>query len=179
MAKKVSKGRKPSKKTSSRRKPVNKSASRPLTLASLSNLRPPRGSRHRKVRVGRGIGSKLGKTSGSGDKGQKSRRGYSRRRGFEGGQMPLHRRMPKRGFHNPFSVEYSVLNLEELNVFPAGETVTPELLRAHGFVRRSRDRIKVLGDGELTTKIAIHAHAFSASAKDKITKAGGTFEVVA
>jgi large subunit ribosomal protein L15 len=179
MAKKVSKGRKPSKKTSSRRKPANKSASRPLTLASLSNLRPPRGSRHRKVRVGRGIGSKLGKTSGSGDKGQKSRRGYSRRRGFEGGQMPLHRRMPKRGFHNPFSVEYSVLNLEELNVFPAGETVTPELLRAHGFVRRSRDRIKVLGDGELTTKIAIHAHAFSASAKDKISKAGGTFEVVA
>jgi len=179
MAKKVSKGRKPAKKSSNRRKPANKSASRPLTLESLSNLRPPRGSRHRKVRVGRGIGSKLGKTSGSGDKGQKSRRGYSRRRGFEGGQMPLHRRMPKRGFHNPFSVEYSVLNLEELNVFPSGETVTPELLRAHGFVRRSRDRIKVLGDGELTTKIAIHAHAFSASAKDKITKAGGTFEVVA
>jgi len=179
MAKKVSKGRKPAKKSSNRRKPANRSASRPLTLASLSNLRPPRGSRHRKVRVGRGIGSKLGKTSGSGDKGQKSRRGYSRRRGFEGGQMPLHRRMPKRGFHNPFSVEYSVLNLEELNVFPSGETVTPELLRAHGFVRRSRDRIKVLGDGELTTKIAIHAHAFSASAKDKITKAGGTFEVVA
>ncbi len=179
MAKKVSKGRKPAKKSSNRRKPASKSDARALTLASLSNLRPPRGSRHRKVRVGRGIGSKLGKTSGSGDKGQKSRRGYSRRRGFEGGQMPLHRRMPKRGFHNPFSVEYSVLNLEELNVFPSGETVTPELLRAHGFVRRSRDRIKVLGDGELTTKIAIHAHAFSASAKDKITKAGGTFEVVA
>jgi large subunit ribosomal protein L15 len=179
MAKKFTKGRKPSKKTSSRRKPASKSAPRALTLASLSNLRPPRGSRHRKVRVGRGIGSKLGKTSGSGDKGQKSRRGYSRRRGFEGGQMPLHRRMPKRGFHNPFSVEYSVLNLEELNVFPAGETVTPELLRAHGFVRRRRDRVKILGDGELTTKLAIHAHAFSASAKDKITKAGGTFEVVA
>jgi large subunit ribosomal protein L15 len=179
MAKKVSKGRKPAKKTSNRRKPASKSTPRALTLASLSNLRPPRGSRHRKVRVGRGMGSKLGKTSGSGDKGQKSRRGYSRRRGFEGGQMPLHRRMPKRGFHNLFSVEYSVLNLEELNVFPAGETVTPELLRAHGFVRRSRDRIKILGDGELTTKIAIHAHAFSASAKEKITKAGGTFEVVA
>jgi large subunit ribosomal protein L15 len=179
MAKKASRGRKPAKKTSSRRKPASKSASRPLTLASLSNLRPPRGSRHRKVRVGRGMGSKLGKTSGSGDKGQKSRRGYSRRRGFEGGQMPLHRRMPKRGFHNPFSVEYSVLNIEELNVFPAGETVTPDLLRAHGFVRRSHDRVKILGDGELTTKIAIHAHAFSASAKDKITKAGGTFEVVA
>ena len=179
MAKKILKSRKKSKKISSRRKPASKAAPRELTLASLSNLRPPRGSRHRKVRVGRGIGSKLGKTSGSGDKGQKSRRGYSRRRGFEGGQMPLHRRMPKRGFHNPFSVEYSILNLAELNVFPAGETVTPELLRAHGFVRRSHDRIKILGDGELTTKLAIHAHAFSASAKDKITKAGGSFEVVA
>jgi large subunit ribosomal protein L15 len=179
MAKKILKSRKKSKKISSRRKPASKAAPRELTLASLSNLRPPKGSRHRKVRVGRGIGSKLGKTSGSGDKGQKSRRGYSRRRGFEGGQMPLHRRMPKRGFHNPFGVEYSILNLAELNVFPAGETVTPELLRAHGFVRRSHDRIKILGDGELTTKLAIHAHAFSASAKDKITKAGGSFEVVA
>jgi large subunit ribosomal protein L15 len=146
---------------------------------TLANLHPPAGSRKKKVRVGRGIGSKLGKTSGSGNKGQKSRRGYSRRRGFEGGQMPLHRRMPKRGFHNPFGVSYSVVNLEELNVFPAGETVTPELLRAHGFVRRATDPIKVLGDGELTSKLAIHAHAFSASAKEKITKAGGTFEVVA
>src|SRR6202140_1263699 len=146
---------------------------------NLETLRPPRGSRKRKVRVGRGIGSKLGRTSGKGNKGQKSRRGYSRRRGFEGGQMPLHRRMPKRGFHNPFGVTYSVVNLAELNVFPAGETVTPELLRAHGFVRRATDPIKVLGDGELTTKLAIHAQAFSASAKEKITKAGGTFEVVA
>jgi large subunit ribosomal protein L15 len=145
----------------------------------LSNLRPPRGSRIRKVRVGRGMGSKLGKTAGAGNKGQKSRRGYSRRRGFEGGQMPLHRRMPKRGFHNPFGVTYEVLNLESLNVFPAGETVTPELLRAHGFIRSKAHRIKVLGDGELTAKLAIHAHAFSASAKEKITKAGGTFEVVA
>jgi large subunit ribosomal protein L15 len=146
---------------------------------TLSNLQPPAGSRKRKVRVGRGMGSKLGKTAGAGNKGQKSRRGYSRRRGFEGGQMPLHRRMPKRGFHNPFGVTYSVVNLEELNVFPAGETVTPDLLRAHGFVRRATDMIKVLGDGALTTKLAIHAHAFSASAKEKITAAGGTFEVVA
>src|ERR1700751_6235243 len=92
---------------------------------NLSNLKPARGSRHRKVRVGRGIGSKLGRTSGKGNKGQKSRRGYSRRRGFEGGQMPLHRRLPKRGFHNPFGETYSVLNLEELNVFPAGETGAP------------------------------------------------------
>jgi len=146
---------------------------------SLSVLHPPKGSRKRKVRVGRGMGSKLGKTAGSGNKGQKSRRGYSRRRGFEGGQMPLHRRIPKRGFHNPFGVSYSVVNLEELNVFPAGETVTPELLRAHGFIRSATDPIKVLGDGELKTKLTIHAHAFSAAAKEKITKAGGTFEVVA
>src|ERR1700730_12215982 len=168
MAKKVSDGRK-----------ASKSAAPHKATFSLSNLKPPKGSRHRKVRVGRGIGSKLGKTSGSGDKGQESSRGYLRRSGFEMDELQPTRRMPKRGFHNPFSVEYSVLNLEELNVFPAGETVTPELLRAHGFVRRSRDRIKVLGDGELTTKLAIHAHAFSESAKEKITKAGGTFEVVA
>jgi len=166
------------KKTRSR-KAAAKSGERQQPVAALSNLHPPKGSRHRKVRVGRGMGSKLGKTSGSGDKGQKSRRGYSRRRGFEGGQMPLHRRMPKRGFHNPFGVTYSVINLEELNVFPAGETITPELLRAHGFVRSATDPVKILGDGELKNKLVIHAQAFSASAKDKITKAGGTFEVVA
>jgi len=125
------------------------------------------------------LGSKLGKTAGAGNTGQKSRRGFSRRRGFDGGQLPLHRRFPKRGFHNPFGVSYSVVNLEELNVFPAGETVTPDLLRAHGFIRRATDPIKVLGDGELKTKLTIHAHAFSATAKEKITKAGGSFEVVA
>jgi len=155
---------------------TKKDSKRPV---SLSTLGPAKGSRKKKVRVGRGMGSKLGKTSGSGNKGQKSRRGYSRRRGFEGGQMPLHRRIPKRGFHNPFEVNYSVVNIEELNVFPAGETVTPELLRAHGFVRRAKDPIKVLGDGELKNKITVHAHAFSASAKEKITAAGGSFEVVA
>ena len=168
-----------------RRDPRKRGRHKPATPATkqhrtftLGNLHPPAGSRIRKVRVGRGIGSKLGKTAGAGNKGQQSRRGYSRRRGFEGGQMPLHRRTPKRGFHNPFGVTYSVVNLQELNVFPAGETVTPDLLRAHGFVR-SADPIKVLGDGELKNKLAIHAHAFSASAKEKIAKAGGTFEVVA
>jgi len=144
---------------------------------SLSTLRPPRGSRKKKVRVGRGMGSKLGKTAGAGNKGQKSRRGYSRRRGFEGGQMPLHRRIPKRGFHNPFGSTFAVINIEELNAFPAGETVTPDLLRAHGFVRTT-EQVKILGDGELKTKLAVHAHAFSASAKEKITKAGGSFEVL-
>src|SRR5690348_18025663 len=164
MAEKASKGGKSARKKGGRKAAGARAAGTRPGL-TLSNLRPPAGSRHRKVRVGRGIGSKLGKTSGSGDKGQKSRRGYSRRRGFEGGQMPLHRRMPKRGFHNPFGVTYSVVNLEELNVFPAGETVTPDLLRAHGFVRRVTDPIKVLGDGELKTKLAIHAHAFSADRK--------------
>lgn len=158
---------------------ADKKKNKEHNMVSLSNLGPPKGSRKKKVRVGRGMGSKLGKTAGAGNKGQKSRRGYSRRRGFEGGQMPLHRRIPKRGFHNPFGVSYSVVNLEELNVFPAGETVTPDLLRAHGFIRRATDPIKVLGDGELKTKLIIHAHAFSATAKEKITKAGGSFEVVA
>src|SRR5215471_11698864 len=129
----------PKKKSSGTRKRGQHKPATPATKERRSftraNLHPPGGSRTRKVRVGRGMGSKLGKTAGAGNKGQKSRRGYSRRRGFEGGQMPLHRRMPKRGFHNPFGKEYAVLNLEELNVFPAGETVTPDLLRAHGFVR--------------------------------------------
>ena len=146
---------------------------------ALSNLRPPRGSRIKKFRVGRGMGSKLGKTSGAGNKGQKSRRGYSRRRGFEGGQNPLHRRMPKRGFHNPFGLEYAVINVQDLNAFPSGETVTPDLLRAHGFVRGNGCRVKVLGDGELKNKLTVHAHAFSASAREKIAKAGGSAEVVA
>src|SRR5579859_4145222 len=172
------------KKTASR--PRKRGQHKPATPAStskdrrvftLADLHPPAGSRIRKVRVGRGIGSKLGKTSGSGNKGQKSRRGYSRRRGFEGGQMPLHRRIPKRGFHNLFGVTYSVVNLEELNAFPAGETVTPDLLRAHGFVRTT-EQVKILGDGELKAKLTVHAHAFSASAKEKITKAGGSFEVL-
>ena len=154
-----------------------KKTSEKKPVVSLSTLRPPRGSRKKKVRVGRGMGSKLGKTAGSGNKGQKSRRGYSRRRGFEGGQMPLHRRIPKRGFHNPFGSTYAVINIEELNSFPAGETVTPDLLRAHGFVRTT-EQVKILGDGELKTKLAVHAHAFSASAKEKITKAGGSFEVL-
>lgn len=160
-------------------KPKSNKPKRAASSYSLSTLSPAKGSRKKHVRVGRGMGSKLGKTAGSGNKGQKSRRGYSRRRGFEGGQMPLHRRIPKRGFHNPFEVNYSVVNIEELNVFPTGETVTPDLLRAHGFVRRAKDPIKVLGDGELKNKITVHAHAFSASAKEKITKAGGSFEVVA
>src|SRR5690349_21952358 len=112
---------------------------------TLSNLKPARGSRHRKVRVGRGMGSKMGKTSGAGNKGQQSRRGYSRRAGFEGGQMPLHRRLPKRGFSSPFPKEFTVVNVETLNAFAAGDTVTPELLTERGIVRVPRAGIKVLG----------------------------------
>lgn len=148
-------------------------------VVGLSNLKPPKGSRHRKVRVGRGIGSKLGKTAGAGNKGQKSRTGFSRRPGFEGGQMPLHRRIPKRGFHNPFGREYSVVNVEQLNAFPAGETVTPDSLREHGLVRRAGNLIKILGDGVLKNKLTVQAHAFSESARQKIAAAGGSFEVVA
>lgn len=142
----------------------------------LHELRPPRGSRRRKVRVGRGIGSKLGKTAGRGNKGQKSRTGYSRRLGFEGGQMPLHRRLPKRGFNNPFGTDFAVVNVGMLNAFAANETVTPETLRARGLVRRSRRPVKILGDGELNTPLLVRAHAFSRSAEQKIVRAGGRIE---
>jgi len=143
---------------------------------TLSNLKPPRGSRHRKVRVGRGIGSKLGKTSGAGNKGQKSRKGYSQRPGFEGGQMPLHRRIPKRGFHNPFGTDYAVVNLESLNIFAAGDVVTPDSLRGRGLTRSASRPVKILGDGELNTSLTVRAHAFSKSAEEKIARAGGKIE---
>src|SRR5579862_5347946 len=146
-------------------------------VPTLSNLKPARGSRHRKVRVGRGMGSKLGKTSGAGNKGQQSRRGYSRRPGFEGGQMPLHRRLPKRGFSAPFSKSFAVVNVESLNAFAAGDVVTPELLAQHGILRGKSD-VKVLGDGELKVALTVKAHAFSKSALDKIAQAGGKTEVL-
>jgi len=145
---------------------------------SLSNLKPPRGSRHRKVRVGRGMGSKLGKTSGAGNKGQQSRRGYSRRAGFEGGQMPLHRRLPKRGFSSPFPKSFAVVNVEALNAFAAGETITPESLAGRGIVRALRDGVKILGDGDLRVAVTVRAHAFSKSAQEKIAAAGGKTEVL-
>ncbi len=144
----------------------------------LSNLRPPRGSRHRKVRVGRGMGSKMGKTAGAGNKGQQSRRGYSRRPGFEGGQMPLHRRLPKRGFHSLHHKEYAIVNVEMLNAFAAGETVTPDTLEARGIIHVRRDGIKILGDGDLKVALTVHAHKFSRSAEQKITSAGGKVEVL-
>ncbi|MGB6484180.1 MAG: 50S ribosomal protein L15 [Candidatus Acidiferrales bacterium] len=144
----------------------------------LSNLKPPRGSRHRKVRVGRGMGSKLGKTAGAGNKGQQSRRGYSRRPGFEGGQMPLHRRIPKRGFHSPFHKRYAIVNVEMLNAFQAGDVVTPDALEGRGIIHVRHDGVKILGDGNLKVALTVHAHKFSQSAQDKITAAGGKVEVL-
>ena len=143
---------------------------------TLSNLKPPRGSRHRKVRVGRGMGSKMGKTAGAGNKGQQSRRGYSRRPGFEGGQMPLHRRVPKRGFTNIFKKEFNIINLESLAAL--GETtITLEVLKKAGLARR-KVPVKVLGTGELKSALTVHAHKFSKSAQEKIEKAGGKIEVL-
>jgi len=143
---------------------------------NLSNIRAPKKASSNKKRVGRGMGSGMGKTSARGHKGQRSRSGSRMMRGFEGGQMPLHRRMPKRGFTNIFRQEYAVVNLERL--VELGETtVTPEVLHKAGMARK-KDRIKILGDGELKSAMTIHAHKFSKSAQEKITKAGGKFEVL-
>jgi large subunit ribosomal protein L15 len=144
----------------------------------LNNLRPAKGSVRQRKRVGRGPGSGLGKTSGRGEKGQKSRSGYSRKVGFEGGQMPLHRRVPKRGFTNPFRKEYAEVNLERLEAFEAGTIVTPEVLREHGLVKSFRDGVKILAKGKLTKALTVRAHKFSAKAQEEIGKAGGKAEVI-
>ena len=146
---------------------------------SLNNLRPPRGAKHAKKRVGRGPGSGHGKTAGRGHKGAQSRSGFRFKRGFEGGQMPLHRRVPKRGFTNIFRVEYAVVNLDTLaEVFDAGSAVTPELLRERGIVRDSTAPIKILGRGEIDKQLTIRAHKFSEAAVKKIAAAGGATEVL-
>jgi large subunit ribosomal protein L15 len=143
----------------------------------LHDLKPAKGSVRGRRRVGRGPGSGLGKTSGRGEKGQKSRSGFSRRPGFEGGQMPLHRRVPKRGFSNvPFRKRFAEVNLSRLEVFEAGTIVTPELLVRQGIVRQVRDGVKILGKGELTRALTVHAHRFSARAKERITGLGGKAE---
>jgi large subunit ribosomal protein L15 len=143
---------------------------------NLSNIRAPKKASEKRKRVGRGMGSGMGKTSTRGHKGQRSRSGSRMIRGFEGGQMPLHRRMPKRGFTNIFRQEYSIINLEKL----AGldETmITPEVLRKAGLIHSQRP-VKILGDGDLAKALTVHAHKFSKSAQEKITKAGGKFEVL-
>ena len=146
---------------------------------SLNNLRPPKGMKHSKKRIGRGQGSGQGKTAGRGHKGAKSRSGFHYKRGFEGGQMPLHRRVPKRGFHNPFRVAYEVVNLDTLGtVFDAGTVVTPELLRERGLVPRGKGLVKVLARGEVSKALTIRAHKFSGKAAEKIAAAGGTVESI-
>jgi large subunit ribosomal protein L15 len=143
---------------------------------NLSNVPAPKKATQNRKRVGRGMGSGMGKTSTRGHKGQRSRSGSRLLRGFEGGQMPLHRRMPKRGFNNIFRKQYSIVSLEVLAAL--GETtITPDVLRAAGVIK-TKDPVKILGDGELKAALTVRAHKFSKSAQEKITKAGGKFEVL-
>jgi large subunit ribosomal protein L15 len=143
---------------------------------NLSTLRAPKNASAKRKRVGRGMGSGMGKTATRGSKGQHSRSGSRLLRGFEGGQMPLHRRLPKRGFTNIFRQEYAVVNLERLAALGQA-TITPEVLRRAGLVKKNLP-IKVLGDGELTAALTVQAHKFSKSAQEKIAKAGGKAEVI-
>jgi len=143
---------------------------------NLSNLRPPKGATSNKKRVGRGMGSGMGKTSARGHKGQRSRSGSRMMRGFEGGQMPLHRRLPKRGFTNIFRTEYQVINLDRLVELGESNITQEVLVKAR--LARKNDLIKILGDGELKAAFTVQAHKFSKSAQEKITRAGGKAEVI-
>jgi len=144
---------------------------------NLSTIRAPRKASEKRKRVGRGMGSGMGKTATRGNKGQRSRSGSRLMRGFEGGQMPLHRRLPKRGFTNIFRQEYAVVNLEKLAGL--GEsTITPDVLVKAGLIKRAEQLVKILGEGEVSSALTVQAHKFSKSAQEKITKAGGKFEVL-
>ena len=145
---------------------------------NLSNLRPPKGQKKIKRRLGQGMGTGRGKFAGRGAKGAKSISGYSKMRGFEGGQMPLHRRLPKRGFNNIFHKDFAVVNVGALEKLE-GDTFTPESLKAAGVVKKLGAGLKILGNGELTRKITVTAHVYSKSALDKIQKQGGSAEVIA
>lgn len=145
----------------------------------LHDLKPSEGAKSRSPkRVGRGYGSGLGKTSGKGHKGQKARSGGGVRPGFEGGQMPLYRRLPKRGFTNIFATKYSIINIVDLNRFDENTVVTPELLLEEGLIKKLNDGVKILGDGDLDKKLTVKAHKFSKSAAEKIEAAGGKVEVI-
>ena len=144
----------------------------------LEELKPAKGATKKSKRVGRGVGSGSGKTAGKGHKGQKARSGGVKPAGFEGGQMPLQRRIPKRGFTNIFRKEYAIVNLSELAKVTGSDTVTPELLKQSGVIDDLKDGLKVLGMGELKTKLTVRAHKFSKSAVDKIQAAGGKAEVI-
>ena len=144
----------------------------------LHELKPAFGSTTAPKRLGRGVGSGLGKTSGKGHKGAKARSGGGKRPGFEGGQMPLVRRLPKRGFHNNFRLEYVAINVDRLEVFEDGMTVTPVELIEYGIIKKIDDGIKIMGNGELTKKLTVQAAKFTATAKEKIEAAGGKAEVI-
>lgn len=144
----------------------------------LHEIQPAEGSRHTRKRIGRGIGSGHGKTAGRGHKGQNSRSGGGVRPGFEGGQNPLYRRLPKRGFTNIFRKEFAIVNLDTLNQFEAGTVVTPELLVVSGVVKNQKDGVKILGNGELNVKLTVKAQKFSQTAVEKIAAAGGNTEVI-
>jgi large subunit ribosomal protein L15 len=144
----------------------------------LHELRPAEGARKSPKRVGRGTGSGLGRNAGKGEKGQKARSGGGVRLGFEGGQMPLYRRLPKRGFTNIFAKQYAEINVERLNIFEDGTEVTPELLLTKGIVKKSKNGIKILGNGGLDKKLTVKAAKFTKSAAEKIEAAGGKVEVI-
>jgi ribosomal protein L15, bacterial/organelle len=147
---------------------------------SLNSLRPAKGSIHKKKRVGRGPGSGLGKTAGRGEKGQKSRSGYSRKLGFEGGQMPLHRRLPKRGFTNIFKKQWLEVSLAALDKhFNADEEITPDILHERGIIKKAKHDVVVLGNGEVSKALRVSAHRFTKSAREKIEKAGGAVVEIA
>lgn len=144
-------------------------------MLALNNLHPKEGSTHKKKRVGRGPGSGLGKTAGRGHKGQKSRSGYSSKQGFEGGQMPLQRRLPKRGFTNIFKKQWLEISLATIEAnFNAGDEVNPDILHERGLIRKAKHDLVVLGNGEMSKSLKISAHRFTKTAKEKIEKAGGT-----
>ena len=147
-------------------------------MTKLHKLSPAEGSKTRKKRVGRGMSSGKGKTSGRGMNGQNARSGGGVRPGFEGGQMPLYRRLPKFGFNNPFSKEYSIVNVDELNRFSDDEEITTDRLIEEGLVKNVKDGVKILGDGELEVQLTVKANKFSRTAKEKIEQAGGKAEVV-
>lgn len=145
---------------------------------NLNELTPVPGSREKNYRKGRGIGSGNGKTAGKGHKGQNARSGGGVRPGFEGGQMPLYRRIPKRGFKNVLAIRYSEINVSTLNKFEDGAEVTPELLKASGLIKKLEDGVSVMGNGEITKKLTVNAHRFTKTAKEKIEKAGGKAVII-
>lgn len=145
---------------------------------NLSNLKPTPGSTHAKKRVGRGTGSGTGKTAGRGHNGQNSRSGGGVRPGFEGGQTPYFKRLPKRGFTNPHRIEYASVNVSALNKYPEGTVVTRDLLLKDRLIRKEQDGLKILGNGQLTVKLTVQANKFTKSAQDKIEAVGGTAEVI-